>query len=232
MHKKLLLIIITLCAFTNANAQDWLRGILALNSGEHIIGVIKYDYEAYYVQIRSENKLFAFSPDEFYTFKLLQNQQSLARNFYVLKDPENVEKLLFYESLYTGQVSLLVRRLKRDEANNITVNPMNKAADRTGANYPRPFINEIGAVETDYKPMNAHFPSNTTNAVDTYYMVNSEGEIKVLNGKVKDRIKAFGAFEKELSDYVKARNLKILKEEDLLQLVIYYNVVLAPNQSQ
>lgn len=196
--KGILIAVFTLVFPFVSNAQEWSTGILALNSGEHIIGDINYNYELNSVQIKYEDLTKTFSASQFYSFRIVENELFPARNFYVLPyaiKPNERPLPHIFESIYEGELSLLRRSFETE--------------------YPRKAYDKLRG---RYVPESVVYEE---------YLAWTNGKIVKLKGGNQARIKAIGDQRKELKEFAKKYRLDLTNPADLANLVKYYNDLMA-----
>ena len=206
MKLKLTIVLLFFACALQLKAQIWHAGVLALNNGDHIAGVLNYDFEFNSVQIRYGMGTKTFSASQFYSFQLFETESSSKRDFFVIEyQGENAVRPVpqLFESLYMGKVSLLARS--------------------SGLQIPAIALDTREDSPTSRPGTYGHF---------LYWI---DGRIEKLHGGKNSIIKAFGSDRSRIKKYVNRHNFDPTKRQGILNLVIYFNTVIlkdSTNQTQ
>ncbi|ARK11297.1 hypothetical protein [Fibrivirga algicola] len=203
--KKLLfafLIVVAVTAELLAAQPVWNNGYVILADGRKLEGQVNYNWKAEVVQVKMPNGLVrAFSAGHAATFVYYDTTQQLLRFFSSvnLPDSRQVLKPIFMEEVTTGSLSVY-RRLR----------------------HTREFIKLL-------RPSIYGDDTELIKEIDnfTYLVINTEGDVVDLNAFNQTLWPAMIAYQNELSQYIRSREMDASSTLSRLLIINQYNYLLA-----
>ncbi len=206
----LVTLLYTIFYLPQAGAQDfpseiWHNGVVVLVEGDTLAGKIKYDFTNDLIQLDQRGIFKTFAARKILFFKIRDELAKNDRIFYSLpyKVHSNYEVPILFEVLYEGKLSLLSREEIVTE--NMQVSPTDY--------YYYPSI---------YPPMNY----SRERLAYKFFFLEENGIIRYYMLKKSDLLSQFGAYSKQINQYMKKNRLKHDNLRDLVRITAYYNALI------
>jgi hypothetical protein len=204
MKKLFAVIILTLAALSGSYSQQfpsdlWHEGKLVLANEEVYEGLLKYDLERGIVQVEQGEKVFTFSAQSIFYFKIYDVTVEANREFYVLPYGlvSNYKAPVIFEVLVEGNISLLCR----EHISSKSVTAANPYMYNTPT-YQREVL------------------------VYDYYFLDRKGNITPYNLKKRELMQAVAQRQSQVSDYIKKNRLKFDRRTDIIRIIAFYNALI------
>lgn len=185
-------------AFTQHFAQNyWNQGKVFLDSGDTLVGKIKYNLDNEVVQVQ-QLTLKTFSSTNILGFEFLDTKNGVQRYYYTLpfKKVSNYETPTFFELLKEGEAITLLAREDLETRTITNTNP--------------------------YSPT-AGMPFTTTRLKINLYFLYKNGRIKYYNNTKKALLLLLKDRERQIKEFIKQNNIKYDRPSDIIAIVNYYN---------
>lgn len=196
------LVLFLSCTITNAQdfpSRVWHEGRVITTKQDTIRGNVMYNLETNTIQVQiSKSMLKSFSSKKVFFFEIYDKGVNNFRQFYSIpyQVSQNYKTPIFFEVLYEGALTLLVRErvvLERDPY--------------------APTYN--GAANTTRERL-----------AYTYYFVNKKGEMKEYSsGKKNDLYMILVKNTDAVKKFVKTNRLKVDRMRDLVRITAFYNSI-------
>ena len=187
---------------TNLKAQEfpsrvWHEGRMVTTEKDTLRGKVMYNMETNTIQLQVSKKMLkSFSSKNIFFFEIYDKGVENYRRFYSIpyKVSQNYKTPIFFEVLYEGALTLLVREkivLKRD-----------------------PYASSYGGSGS----------ATMEKLVYTYYFVDKKGNMKEYNsGKRNDLLMLFDKNSDMVKKFIKTNSLRTDRMRDLVRITAFYN---------
>lgn len=201
-NKFQILIFICCAIHVQVWAQDfpsrmWHEGWLVTSENDTLKGRVKYNLENDIVQLLVNNGVVkTYNSKKVIYFEIYDHSIANHRQFYSIpyKVRSNYNAATFFEVLYEGELTLLVR-----EKIVIDADPYSNSYYYTG---PTPTRERLSY---------------------TYFFVDLQGNMKRYTGKKNELYDILDKNVEAIKDYVRENNLKLDKMRDLVRITAFYN---------
>lgn len=224
---------LTISSQAQMNQDLWYKGEVVLAEGGIIEGELNYysDFKHAFLQIQTGNKTFSLAPNQITSFRFLDDQLGITRQFYSLPYSQKKGKqpvMLFFELLLEGKhISVLNKIENRIENKGIQSGYHKGLMPRTaitGYTTTRDARGGAYVVEVPYETIFLVSPESTLKAYSKATPLESNDisfrkpDSQVLMELVSDR-------RSEIEKYISQQKLDLRKRNDLLHVIQYYNQI-------
>ena len=202
LSTKYLLVLLSLLAFelqAQRFSKDlWHKGEVDLTSGETVRGYVKYDLDNDNLIYKNGNTVRSYSATRVEAWQIVDDKTKQVRYFFTLPfstDGTSYKKPTFFELLSEGEPYSLLSREKI-----------------------------VDQVENLYDPY--WFGGRNirvTVQVDDYFLIDEKGDIAFCSNEEDEALALLDNKDKVLKKFIKVNKLDIVRREDMIQLVDYYN---------
>lgn len=177
-------------------ADFWHPGEVDLNTGETIVGEIRYDLGRETLQIRVDGVVRSYSASQVAAFQIQDVTSAMERTFFALpfKREDGFASIHFFELLAEGRLTLLVRE---------------KLEERVHQFYD-PFL--IGPQTT-----------RIVELVDDFFIMDPEGEIRMAGRQAESLLPFMENRQEIVRNFIKKNRLNTSKRADLIAVLEFYN---------
>ena len=171
----------------------WHDGKVVLETSDTIKGLLKYDIQNDFIQVKKQNKLESFTARKVLAFEIFDVSVKRYRQFYSLPYSQNntYKTPVFFELLCEGKLTVLARE---------------KLEYRTVSS-----------------PFYYYGTYSTLVLVNQYYLLKPNGLIEDFVGWKSDWLAAMENRESEVREYAKVNRLDFDDKYELVRIVDYYN---------
>ncbi len=176
----------------------WHRGEVDLTTGETVAGFVKYDLENDNLIYKNGNRVRSYNATRVEAWQIADEKTKQVRYFFTLPystDGSSYRKPTFFELLTEGEPYSLLAREK-----------------------------VVEQVENLYDPY--WFGGRNirvTVQVDDYYLIDENGNITFCSNEENEALATLDNNDKVLKKFIKVNKLDIVRREDMIQLIDYYN---------
>jgi hypothetical protein len=189
---------IAVTSFADAKAQEfafeyWHEGKIALESGDTLSGLIKYDMQTDLIQIRMDDKFETYTARKILSLEIFDQTVRKYRRMYSLPYNTSGEYRapVIFELLNEGKITLLCREA-------LEYKTVSSGFYYYG-NYTRLVL------------------------VNKYFLLKENGSIVPFEGKRNDWLNFMGNRKDEVQRYAKKNRLDFDEKYDLIRIIDYYN---------
>jgi hypothetical protein len=171
----------------------WHEGKVVLETSDTIKGLLKYDIQNDFLQVKKQNKLESFTARKVLAFEIFDASVKRYRQFYSLPYSQNntYKTPVFFELLCEGKLTVLARE---------------KLEYRTVSS-----------------PFYYYGTYSTLVLVNQFYLLKPNGLIEDFVGRKSDWLAAMENREAEVREYAKVNRLDFDDKYELVRIVDYYN---------
>ena len=176
----------------------WHRGEVDLTTGETVTGYVKYDLENDNLIYKNGNTVRSYNATRVEAWQIVDEKTKQVRYFFTLpysNDGSSYKKPTFFELLTEGEPYSLLAREKIVEQ-----------------------------VENLYDPY--WFGGRNirvTMQVDDYFLIDEKGDITFCSNEEDEALAVLDNKDNVLKKFIKVNKLDIVRREDMIQLIDYYN---------
>jgi hypothetical protein len=173
--------------------EFWHDGKIVLESGDTLVGSIKYDLQSDLVQFSKGGKLESFTARKMTYFEIFDQTSRRYRQFYSIPYATSgaYKAPVIFELLAEGKMTLLCRESVEYRS------------------YTNAFY--------------SYGSSTRLVLVYQYFLLKENGSIELFEGKRNDLLRLMGDYSDQVSKYAKSNRLDLSDRNEFVQIVTYYN---------